>query len=199
MADSEADMSYYILDNETQKLIDEIKNGKIKTLNAVMTRSQDKSKPKDNESERENEKTSSPETGEIEKEVNDKVTFETWEKDLLPEVVNDQCVRLAKVGRSDFKREQESDPSLQVIRKKEIDKKSHYEMRDSLIIRKTKDHRGFEKIQLVIPSKYRAGILNACQEGNSAHVGEMKTKDKIFKVFLLAECDKRNRRLREYL
>lgn len=39
-------------------------------------------------------------------------------KRLAPEVLNNRCVGLAKVGKPEFKREQENDPSLEDVRKK---------------------------------------------------------------------------------
>lgn len=47
---------------------------------------------------------------------------------------------------------------------------------NTLVFRKTFYNRGGERLQMVVPLKFRLGILGACQEGISSHLGEMKTK-----------------------
>lgn len=73
----------------------------------------------------------------------DKLLSEEGEQDLLPGVLEDKWVVLAKVGIFEFKREQKNEED------REKTKKSHFEYKESLIIRKTHDHRGNDRIQLL--------------------------------------------------
>lgn len=102
---------------------------------------------------------------------------------LLPAILNDEFGSLGKISREAFKTEQDLDPTLSDVRDKANNKKSHYEIRNALIIRKTLNNRGGERIQLVVPLKFRLGVIRACHEGISSHLGEMKTKDKLLRYF----------------
>lgn len=74
---------------------------------------------------------------------------------------NDKLEMLVKVERGDFKREQESNSSLKEVCKKAKLRKLRYEIRNLLVERKTQDNHGNERIQLVVPQKYREDILGA--------------------------------------
>lgn len=111
--------------------------------------------------------------------TNERKTF-VLKKPIFPTasiVQEDGFVSLAKIGRNEFKKEQ--DPSLKEIRAKAKIKKSHFEIRHSLVVRSTKDNRRNEIIQLAVPLKYGIHILGACHERISSHLGDTKTTDKI--------------------
>lgn len=98
---------------------------------------------------------------------------------LLPAALNDGFGSLVRIRREDIKREQDLDSTLKEVSEKARNKKSHYEVMNTLVFRKTFYNRGGERLQMVVPLKFRLGILGACQEGISSHLGEMKTKGKV--------------------
>lgn len=55
------------------------------------------------------------------------------------------------------------------------------------MVRKTSHHRGLERVQLVIPSKFRQDILSACRENIAAHQAEKRTK--LLKYFYMMPYD----------
>lgn len=91
-------------------------------------------------------------------ELTDQRERENRELLLLSQMRNDKLEMLAKVGRGDFKREQESNSSLKEVCKKAKLRKLRYEIRSLLVERKTRDNHGNERIQLVVPQNYRENI-----------------------------------------
>lgn len=87
------------------------------------------------------------------------------------------------MGGNEFVKQQMADKALEEIREKANKRKSFFEYKDLFIVRKTKDYRGLERVQLVIPVKFREGIVSACHENTAAHLGEKKTKDKLLRYF----------------
>lgn len=78
--------------------------------------------------------------------LNCEVDEENTEPGLLPLVQKDEIVSLAKLGRNQIKREQDLEPSDKEIRKTVKEKKLHYEITNSIVIRTTMDNLRNERI-----------------------------------------------------
>ena len=60
---------------------------------------------------------------------------------------------------------------------------SEYFLENELLFRKSVDHRGTERKQLIVPKEFRLKILSLCHEGIAVHLGATKIKDKILRYF----------------
>ncbi|KAG8173599.1 hypothetical protein JTE90_002773 [Oedothorax gibbosus] len=59
-----------------------------------------------------------------------------------------------------------------------------------LLFRKTRDHMGTERKQVLVPAGYRKAILSLCHEGLGGHTGVTKTKDKLLRYYYWSQCTK---------
>lgn len=139
VAYKETDMSYYILGNEIQKLIDEMKRNNPKILNAVLTRSHAKADLKSQDLKNKskgdrgvdlsNGGDISAEIPSIQQEIASREkngdSEKSDENQVLTDFEDDLSSALGKTGRVDFQRAQQSDESLDEVRKKAEKKKSH--------------------------------------------------------------------------
>lgn len=95
--------------------------------------------------------------------------------------MEDEIFSLCKVGKKEFEIEQRQDKSLAKISKR-AHKKSIYEYKVQIVVRKTADQRGLVRIQVVVPTKFRP-ILRTCHESTAAHLRVKKTKHKPLRCF----------------
>lgn len=103
-------------------------------------------------------------------ESNDNEGGETTQEISLPDLVENEI--FLKAGwKREFANEQMVEKTLEEIRKKNVRKKSLFVYKDSIIIRKTKNHRGLERKQFVVQAKFRQGIVSACHENTTTHLG----------------------------
>lgn len=124
-----------------------------------------------------------PKVGGVQSEVIVDGTNEDEGNKLLPELLDDSSMRLARVGESEFEKEQETDSSLSAVRVKTKLNKLHYDYKDSFTVKKTRDHWGNDRRKLDIPLKFRQGIVNSCHEGISRICKKKQMKDKILSYF----------------
>jgi hypothetical protein len=197
------EMTHYLLGNETQSLIDSRRKTKPKPemINAVVTRSQSRLTDKDvlkNAERKEKNQTNSDsisETGSGETDRSDELLESEIEissgiEDIeLPNSKLNLDNELIGIQAETFMMEQKSCPELASIWEKVAkNKTTEFKIENELLFRISKDHRGNERKQLLVPAKYTFKIMSLCHDGYGSHMGVTKTKDKILRYYFWPNC-----------
>ncbi|KAG8173388.1 hypothetical protein JTE90_021107 [Oedothorax gibbosus] len=169
-------MEHYLLGNYTQELIDSIKHNS-QPLNVVVTRSQVQREKVRTKGEVKLGKEIETDQGEF------KVIPEEVRPELqLPLASGSKC-QLVQIDSATFCREQKLCTDLKCIWEKVSEGNSkEFVEEKGLLFRKTRDHVGTERKQVLVPVCYRKSILSLCHEGLGGHTGVTKTKDKLLRV-----------------
>ncbi|CAL1297643.1 unnamed protein product [Larinioides sclopetarius] len=194
-------MGHYLLGNSTQELIDAYKNNP-QSINAVVTRSQSKREVKGVTDESNGSQKTEIESSEvaIETEVAgminlNETNLEMDEEDepiKLPPADVCPLQKLVEVNAEEFLKAQKDCPNLKSLWEKvALGKTTDFEIERELLFRKSTDHHGFERKQLLIPAKYKFKVLSLCHEGFGCHMGTTKTKDKLLRYYFWPQCIKK--------
>ncbi|KAG8193339.1 hypothetical protein JTE90_022969 [Oedothorax gibbosus] len=177
IVDNSVDMEHYLLGNYTQELIDSIKHNS-QPLNVVVTRSQAQRGKERTKGEIKLGKENKTDQGEF------KVIPEEVRPELQLPVASGSKCQFDQIDSATFCREQKLCTDLKCIWEKVGEGKStEFIEEKGLLFRKTRDHMGTERKQVLVPACYRKSILSLCREGLGGHTGVTKTKDKLLRYY----------------
>ncbi|CAL1294811.1 unnamed protein product [Larinioides sclopetarius] len=193
-------MGHYLLGNSTQELIDAYKNNP-QSINAVVTRSQSKRAVKGVTDESNGSQKTEIESSEVAVETEvagminlNETNLEMDEEDepiKLPPADACPLQKLVEVNAEEFLKAQKDCPNLKSLWEKvALGKTTEFGIERELLFRKSTDHHGFERKQLLIPAKYKFKVLSLCHEGFGCHMGTTKTKDKLLRYYFWPQCIK---------